>query len=204
MLELIRNKPNRFEYDPELHLYLVDGVEYSHVTEILRKTGITPEMPLSCDLDRWYGTAVHKAIELYVKGELDWNELDPRLLPHVQAYQDFERDTGFKSHSSEIHLYSTIGNVAGRLDLAGKFPDGRCGIVDTKSGAVSNWVAIQTAAYAWLMNPWEQFNQQSAARRFGLSLMNGKPKIKEFSEQADYHVWFSAVSIYNWKKNHGG
>jgi hypothetical protein len=93
--------------------------------------------------------------------------------------------------------------VAGTVDLYGTFRDRTKGVVDLKSGAVGNWVGIQTAGYAFLLNPFAQFSVRSTFRRFGLSLANGVPKLKEFTDDSDYHVWFSAVSVFNWKKNGG-
>jgi hypothetical protein len=201
--EIIQKKPNLFEFDADTHQYFVDGVQFSSVTEILRATGITPAIPFASDMDRWYGSAIHKAVELYVKKELGWEDVDPRLMPAVEGFMDFEKLTGFKVTDSERKLYSSIGNVAGTVDLTGVFPDGKVGVVDLKSGAVNGAVAIQTAGYAWLLSPWETFHNRPNFKRFGLSLQNGKPKLREFTEGSDYNVWMSAVSVYNWQRNNG-
>jgi hypothetical protein len=201
--EVIKKKPNLFEFDPEEHKYFVDGVEFSSVTQILRATGIAPAIPYASDLDRWFGSALHKAVELYVKKDLGWQDIDPRLEPGLNAFMEFEKLTGFQVTKSELRLYSNIGNVAGTVDLTGVFPDGKIAVIDLKSGMVNRETAIQTAGYAWLLSPWETVHNRPNYKRFGLSLFNWKPRLKEFTDGSDYHVWMSAVSVFNWKKNGG-
>ena len=99
----------------EKHRYTVDGRVIPSVTKIiyavlaidekykrLRDEGILidPEPYAK------FGTAVHKAGELYVKKTLDREEMDPLLEPSLTAFTQFIEDTGFKVLESETMTYS--------------------------------------------------------------------------------------------------
>lgn len=173
------------------------------VTEVLTMVGISPPNNFCTDYDRWVGEAAHKAIELYIKKDLDMPNLDPALRPRLEAYKSFQRNTGFKPipDQCEVPRYNELWLYGFTLDVLGRFPDGQYGIVDCKSGAVDPATAIQTAGYQHGLESFDEY-KDTLFRRFGLTIgKDGRPIVKEFTNYKDEAIWLSALSICNWIRN---
>lgn len=134
-----------FKFDPEKHLYTLDGVKLPSVTEVL---------PYNYSGDYEYqrdrGDKVHLMIDYYNKGILDEDTLDVALIPYLDAYKRFRAEHSLNGlydiktgqpHpctalqlagyylllnesglipdvlASEIRLYSAIYLFAGTIDL---------------------------------------------------------------------------------------
>ena len=120
------------EYFDESHTYLVNGIQVPSITQILgvhfgdKYTGVSQDT-LEKAAER--GTAIHEAIEAYVKGQEGDTE-------EVRNFKFLEKMYGFTPVASEIPviLYDREGNAAGagRLDLVLKEGD-LYGLGDIKS-----------------------------------------------------------------------
>ena len=140
-------------FDPDDHVYLVDGEEVPSVTSILQ--------PLHRDYDKINpatlqyaanrGSAVHEALEAYdLGGELEGY---PEIEGYLRAYLDWESVYRPTWTDVEQIVYNEQDSYIGTLDRAGYFNGGDVlNIVDiktsqpTKSALVS--VSLQTYAYA--------------------------------------------------------
>jgi hypothetical protein len=134
--------------DEDAHVYTAGGVVVPGVTQVLRPLVDLSHVPP--DLLRFAcerGKAVHKAIELYHAGTLDFASLDPEVIPRVMAYLDFLRDSKFTPDLSEYIVHHALHGYAGKLDLYGHFPDGGTALIDVKTGSVEAQAGYQTAAY---------------------------------------------------------
>lgn len=119
------------EYFDDEHLYLVDGVIVPSITQIMKMKfgnkydGISPE---TLNRAAEAGTAVHEAIERYVKtGE----ESD---LPEVRNFKFLQSKYGFTVKDAEVPVILINGRepiAAGRLDLVIE-SDGKTGLADIK------------------------------------------------------------------------
>ena len=120
------------EYFDEPHVYLVDGILVPSITSVLKKHfgGRYDGIPAAV-LERAAeaGTAVHEAIEQYVKTGRE------TPLPELRGFRYLQKKHGFEVLDSELPviLFGEDGNpiAAGRLDLVLK-KDGQIGGADIK------------------------------------------------------------------------
>ena len=97
--------------------------------------------------DEWYlerGKAVHKATELYDKGTLDPESVDPQIEGYVQAWIKFREDYLFEPGSIELQAYHPVYMYAGILDRLG-MSEGKRVLLDIKSGEPSKSDRLQIA-----------------------------------------------------------
>lgn len=123
------------EYIDECHTYLCDGVIIPSVSDLLKfkfpkKYDGIPEYILSTKAD--FGTAIHKAIEDYERGE------EPTLTPlqKVTFGQYLKLKDAFIINPVEIELMivDEQGRYAGRLDMIADVNYRRC-LIDIKTTA---------------------------------------------------------------------
>jgi hypothetical protein len=159
------------------HEYHLDGRLVPSVTQVLRGAGLislvdfadqerklmvemgystaslVPSEILQHALAR--GTRVHKACHYLSEGLLDWDTVDEKDRPYVDAAAQFLADTRFEllldQHGRpvgrELRLYSTRYVYAGTSDLVGRW-NGQLAIVDWKTGNPEDVCAdLQLAAY---------------------------------------------------------
>lgn len=187
-------------FEEEGHRYLLDGVRVPSVTQILALGGLSSWdhiPPQVLEAARLRGTAVHLAVQLYLEDDLDWSTVSEGLKPYLDAYQEFQAGSGFVPDRVEHRLVHRVLRFAGTPDQAGPFKGGRA-IVELKSGGIVEAAAFQTAGQAIL-------EQQPFCRRFGLELKpNGRPRIVEFTDPTDRHVFLAALTIAHRKLRNGG
>ena len=122
------------EYFEDEHLYLVDGIIVPSITQIVKKIvgGRYKDVPadvLKRAADK--GTAVHEAIENYVKNGVD------STLPELRGFKFLQRQYNFRVLESEVPviLFDAVSPIAaGRLDLVLEM-DGKIGGADIKRTA---------------------------------------------------------------------
>ena len=134
-------------FDDAEHRYYLDGEEIPSVTRILKPLNdfsmIRPEV-LQHAADR--GTAVHKAIELYVEGTLDELSLCDEIKPYFAGFKKFVAEKHPEFVMSEQRVYHPGMQYAGAMDLLLNMPSPY--IVDVKNtAAISPSWAIQLCAY---------------------------------------------------------
>jgi hypothetical protein len=93
------------------------------------------------------GTAVHFALELLDRGELDRASIDPALEGYVVAYERFLVESRFIPAHIEHRVFHGIHRYAGTLDRTGLL-DETLTVLDFKTGLVLPGHALQLAAYA--------------------------------------------------------
>ena len=180
------------DFDKETHTYTVDGVVYPSVTQVIGEAGMYGSAAAYWDdHSRDRGSNVHKAIELYHRGTLDMNALDPVIMPYMKAWLSFLDVSNFYPSMIEHRLYNTGVMVAGTADMIGPVKDGAA-IIDIKTGAPGPAAAIQLAGYEFLYG---------AAQRIVVQLKkDGKFKCHYYTDRHDRDVFLSAVSVYHWRK----
>ena len=90
---------NRF--DESEHKYYIGEMEVPSVTSILKDVGLIKDNGYYTEASRIRGKAIHAAIELHLKNNLDRDSLDPRILPYLDGFERFEEDTHFKTIAIE-------------------------------------------------------------------------------------------------------
>lgn len=188
------------------HRYTVDGLPVSGVTSVINMIasweGIAPEV-LKKASER--GTAVHLATELEDENDLDWDTLDPVLVPYVQAWQKFKSEAGVVITSSEQIVYSARHRYAGKYDrtcyLTG-LHDEHC-LIDIKTTAVlAPYNGIQTAAYEAAID-YRRTGLPRVKRRYAVQLKpDGKYQLEEYSDSYDKAVFLNLLGVHNWRRKH--
>jgi len=141
---------NKLTLEPEHHIYTFEKRVIPGVTSILQDNfGVKPYW------SEWHaqkGRAIHQAIALLVKDQLDWESVDNRITGRIKAFQRFIRETGYDVRQSEISLFSERNQFAGTLDLV--LSDSAIDhiVVDIKPPSAERVVELQLAAYSLLLN----------------------------------------------------
>ena len=184
-------------FDAESHTYRDGGRRVTSVTQAISKAGLMEHY--SCDpyyLER--GTAVHLACELWDKGTLNEDALDPALVPYLEGWKLFTAETGavWDLTGIEQRVFSSSHRYAGTLDRIGTVNNRRA-LVDIKSGVPQPWTALQLAAYSHAIG---EICERMAVHLPG----DGKYKIHSYRIEdygRDFRVFAAALTVANWKGN---
>lgn len=158
------------------------------------------------------GQRVHQGTHLLDVGDLDWDSLkrieealgEP-IVPYVQAWARFKRETGFISHIIERPCWNRRYRVGGVVDRIGEFPDDKYdAVVDLKSMASGNkvpfWTAYQTGGY-------DEMIPRIGGRprkRYGVGLKpNGDFVIDPFTDVNDGLTFLQMANIFHKGFEHG-
>ena len=185
------------QFNEAEHIYTVNQKRVLSVTQYLELSG-------SVDT-QWFkeehclrGSAVHKAIQYHLQGDLDDETLHPLVRPHVDAGREFIEKVGFRPTSIEKIVYDPVYGFIGTLDMLGTWDlcEGNI-LIDWKSGAFLPCVALQTAAYESCLS--------GKYRRFAVKLgKDGKYTLSdEFKDRNDIKIFRSKVASVNWNIKNG-
>jgi hypothetical protein len=196
----------KIDFEPEGHVYRIDGVVVPSVTQILRDQGLSPapESYRGGDYCRDRGTLVHTATALSDEGDLDYVGLDPVLRPFVDGWCLFLADTKCEVRSIEQRVAHALLGVAGTLDRIIVMPPEYRTLLDIKTGSVGPETAIQTAAYAKLL---EFTTGERITHRLAVLLKpDGTYSVKEYGFQTlrdDWNIFQGALNCWKWRKENG-
>ena len=128
------------------------------VTEVLQRAGVIKGTGFFTEEARWRGSAVHQALEYDDQGDLDPATVDADLWGYVNAWRRFKQETGFKPRLIEHEvIHQTLGYI-GHLDREGPLR-AQPTIVDMKTGAIGEWVRLQTVAYGYGLDSKQHFGR---------------------------------------------
>jgi hypothetical protein len=116
------------EFIADGHIYTdapVDGVGrvYPSVTTILKAEGFINTAYYD-DWSRDRGSMIHLATAYDDQGELDEETLDPVIIPYLEAWRRFRKESGFIPEQIEPPMMSTVYRYAGTPDRIGDLPGG--------------------------------------------------------------------------------
>jgi len=192
--------PPELSFEPESHRYYVQGVEIPGVTRIIDALFPHSGAQFYTDVARERGTAVHRACEYFLEGDLDESSLDERIAGHVEALRRFLRESGFVATHTEERVISSRYRFAGTLDLVGPL-NGRNALIDFKTGEPLPQHALQTAAY---QIAFEEMGLGRIEDRFGLYLRgDGRYRLKKFENVMDRQMFLSGAAVFQWRNQHG-
>lgn len=187
---MLRSAPG-LTFEPVEHKYFHNGVELPSVSSILKVLGFTKDYSM---VDPWYaarGTATHKAIELYLRGELDESSVDPSYRGHFEGFKLWWKDKDpNKILASELSLCSARLKFAGTLDLVyGET------IYDFKTSKNPDPVSeLQGSGYQTL---WGEYHGIDFP--FRVLQLPGDGSFKEIDYRTqDPTLWESCMSLYRW------
>ena len=134
--------------------------------------------------------------------ELDWNALDPELLPYVRGAERFIADSGITIIAHELRVYHQQMGYAGTLDVLGEWRFKLC-LLDWKSGVLPATVGPQCAAYA---AAYQEMRRLRIQRRYCVQLspeFDLGYKVHELSDVADWSQFTAALAVHRFRSNHG-
>ena len=183
-------------FTAENHEYRFKGRVVPSVTQVL--TPLTKLWTNGADLERARaeGVAIHRTVELDLKGELDEETLPEWLKPYLAAWRKFVADTGFQLRASERMLFSETWGFAGTCDLDGvltKLKGSPAAVIDVKRTLGGNVIGMQLAGYEKLLI--EGTALSGRRRRFGLQL-----KPLKFVEYTDPRDWTDFLTCLAWAR----
>ena len=181
-------------FDEAAHVYRFNGVVVPGVTGILKPlidfTGVPPAVLEAASA---FGTAVHKACELWDLDELDEDQLDAALVPYLAGWKKFSSEHSVEWTGNEQRVYHPSMRYAGTLDRKGMV-DGCMSYVDIKSSVgLYPSVGPQLAAYkAADAGP-------PHSKRYAVQLKaDGEYVLKEYTDPSDWPLFCSLITLRNW------
>lgn len=201
------------ELEPESHRYTLDGVVIPGCTQVLAAMGATPGFnfltPEQLEFYRSRGHAVHKAVELSIRGELDKRTLDQKeVKPYLIGWERFCNDhkVDVKKLRGEMFVELPLHHRSFRYGVTPDVVaavDGKEGVVEIKAtSAHCPATGIQTAAQ--LIAVRDVYSLGPLANRIGLRLLREEPyyDMRYYTERSDEAVWLSLLNSYNWLTKH--
>lgn len=193
-------------FDPVAHTYYIDGVVCAGLTKTLQDAGIYNYQFIRQDILQRaakFGSAAHKATELWDKGNLDMKTVDDALVPYLEGWIQFRQDFGFEPVRIETPVYSLRYRYACTPDRFGIITKGKLAgdslaCVEIKTGLILPGTAVQTAAQVGANN--EMNPKQKAKRRLVVGLRNPGYVVEEFKNDADFSTWLAALQLVNYRK----
>lgn len=195
-------------FDSAEHRYFdPNGNELPSVTRILNEEGFYDYSKIPQEILQRaakFGQAVHRATELWDKGTLDMNSLNPALVPYLNGWIKFKEDYKLEVIGNELKLWSKKYRYAGTLDRTGvcglgKFA-GKLAEIDIKSGLILPGVRLQTAGYQVLHN--ENFKDKIRVR-ICVKLIPDGYIVEPLENREDLDYWLNVLSTFNIKKMFG-
>ena len=177
------------------------------VTEILADVGLGPDYSavppdVLGDAQR-RGRAVHEAIEALVYGYLDEAEVAEDVLPRLDAYRRFVKESGYETTHTEIEVVHAAWRYRGHLDTLGGF-QGKRSILDFKNMDAIELApaAYQLAAYRAAWNAEHPTEPVEALAVVQLK-SDATYRLHEVSAAEAEPIWYAACMVYHAQKEMG-
>jgi hypothetical protein len=169
------------------------------ITRILALSGCTDYSFVQED-DLWRGSEIHRIVHLAATGTLDRKSVKKELAGYLAARDKFVRETGYMTLYTEQKVQDKTLGVRGRIDDGGMM-HGKAALVEWKSGAIRDAVALQLALGGHLLSPGKWFH------RYAVQLKaDGTYKAKPFplmTWAADVATALACARVAAWKVQHG-
>jgi hypothetical protein len=180
-------------FDEASHTYYVDGKKKPGVNEILKAVGLSKDWTGVDSFYRDRGVAVHKAIDLYLRGTLDESSIDPFVAPYFRQFLEWQREQKDWGGIilTERPFYSEIYDYCGTVDLIanGTIWDYKC------SKSPDPVAELQGIGYRVLVL--EVFGHDYPSKVLQLPGV-GKAKVINYDGGLD--LWDAVMKLYNWRK----
>lgn len=210
-----------FELEPDDHRYTLNGSEVPATTRILelaRKSldGI-PRKVLDNARDR--GKAVHKAVELYMKDDLDRRQLQREVkvrLDRFCRFMDFHKaepvtlpvknylPTFFGGVLCEVPMVHPLWKFGVTPDIGVILVEGALSVVEIKATSTHNdATALQMASQLNTINYFLEPHGYKVEERYSVRLSSDqKPDVRRYTSNADWGSFLSFLNVHNYRKVH--
>lgn len=182
----------------ENHIYRLNEVPLDGLTSTIYEAGLIHNG------DPWYmerGTAVHIATELWDKGTLDEDTVDPQIKGYLESWKLFRKDQNYTPEAIEYMTYHPILLVATKID--------RVPLLDLKTGSPEPWHILQVAFQNDCLKimPGTKWNPKWTPMDVYLDPDGGSPKVKVYSPseiREAFKVYCSMLHFLRWKRSANG
>lgn len=200
-------------FEPEGHIYTLDGAVVPSVTQILKTSGLIdfshiPPSTLAAAMKR--GTTVHAAIHAANEADLDVTHFYatfPAWAGYLRAWFAFNDTAGFHPLVCEHRIASRRSRVAGTLDVLGTM-NNHAALIDYKTAVVLESVCpdLQLAAYDALAREWAKddqtlrafFDRYPYTRRYAIQLRkDGTYRLEEYTNPRAYLEFRTLVETFH-------
>lgn len=167
-------------FEPEEHVYHLDGVRIPSVTQILSYGQDLSRIPAWTSQR---GTALHLATEYDDIGDLDEDSVDPLVRPHLDAYRKWKARETPRFVATEIRVWGEIYGLryCGTIDRVLDTDSLSVEVWDIKSGAPRKDHGAQVQAYSMAYAQRHDRDVRSCA---GLYLgKDGAYEVRRYDEQ---------------------
>ena len=138
------------EFDEKEHKYSYGGKQLPSVTTVIKEV-LNIEYPDYAIYHATRGTYVHKAIELYLKNNLDFGSIDETIKPYLDSFITFQNKANIEPVLLEERFADKNISFAGTVDIVGKVK-GKTYLFDIKTGQKQDSYNAQMAGYKKLLN----------------------------------------------------
>lgn len=187
-------------FDDAAHEYRYQGSRVPSVTQVLDCLQDLSHIP-AARLARKsaIGTAVHRACELYLLGDLDQDSVHELIRPYLDQFIRFLKVGGFVPYLTERRVFSARYRYAGTLDLFGLLNQ-RKALIDIKTACqMSPVYGPQTAAYAAAL---EEETGLITEDRYVLKITPESFELIPQNERTDINVFHAALAVRTWAARH--
>ncbi len=185
------------------HVYRLDGRVVPGVTQVLNLVSELDGIPravLAAAAE--FGQHVHQATDLFDRGTLDIETLDPKLAPYLAAWQKFLADSRVVIVSSESFVHHPALGYAGQRDRRVLFPESKLPhTLDIKTSALMpRTVGPQTAAYRECDL---HRGLESSPVRYCVHLKaDATYRLHRLTDRADFSIFVSCLNIWRFLNAH--
>ncbi len=145
-----------------------------------------------------FGTAVHMGAKLIMTASLDWDVLDPALVPPLKEFVRWMDDYKVKPQYVEEPMYSSKYGVAGTPDIIGTINGFRhLDITDIKTGLVNEMVGPQISGYENIFRDQEKYRKPIVRHELILPRDGSPYKFKLLTKSTDGAFFLSR--LFQWQ-----
>lgn len=202
-------------FDPEKHLYSINGIVVPSVTQVLEEERFVDFSGIPSDTleqAKARGTYVHQVLHAYLEEDFDVADTDPRFRGYVDSAIAFLESADMKPLRSdagtplavEYRFYDRIRGFAGTIDYVAWDPDGVLSLNDWKTGEPTDVAAaLQTAAYEYGLRITLFPDHKFPIRRRAIKLYrDGSPgRVEPYDDVRDLGMFFTALSCVHFRRN---
>lgn len=208
-----------FDLEPDDHRYTFNGKEVPATTRVLSLARPSMEnIPKKAvEIARSRGKAVHKAVELHAKDDLDRRELTREVKLRFDRYMrflDFYKveivklpvlnyfPTFFGGAFAEVPMVHPLWQFGVMPDLGIVLVEGTLSTVEVKvTSTHSQATALQLASQVNTINYFMEKHGYKVEERYSLRLTSdAKPDVRRYRDSSDWATYLSFLNVYNWRR----
>lgn len=210
-----------FELEPDEHRYMLSGSEVPATTRVLElaRNSLAGIPYRTLEKARQRGNAVHKAVEMLMKDDLDkrtvnrevkfrldrWlrfvdmYKVEPVELPVKNYFHNF-----FGGQLLEVPMVHPVFKFGVTPDVGICMVEGDLALVEVKAVSTHNdATALQTASQQGTINYFMEPHGFKVEARWGVRLSaDERPDVRLYKDKTDWATFLSFLNVYRWRMVH--